>query len=157
MAHPASIPDQIRSAQAMAQHVADGIDRMESQLQRLAELSSAANAARVQYSRKWHKQGQPALADGTCDLRFTARQGISRDIKRLALTGTVTTTCDLYLDSIDPVNLVQTIALGATGRYTDAFLNLIYVPAGSSLIVHFAGQTPGLTCTAHFLTDEYEQ
>lgn len=57
----------------------------------------------------------------------------------IAGNGAANALVQLYENQISPLDLLEVIQVGATGVYSDAFSNTLYVPANSQLIIAVSG------------------
>lgn len=83
------------------------------------------------------------------------RPGWAWQLQRLATTAGSTGTLAVYLDAVDPLNLIETVA--APQMYADEFANNIYVPPGRALLFRFIGQPVGTVCTVAVQVRQYRE
>lgn len=118
-------------------------------LDRLDQLDASVKKLHTDEQRtRWRNSGA-ADASGNVNVILpssgAARSGYEVLLERIATTAPTNGELNLYVDGVDPLNLLEEIT--APMRYTDAFSNNIWLPPGSVVVCHFTGMALNDICT----------
>lgn len=116
----------------MAQLAVDTLNAIHREVAKQVQISERVNAITFMDEHKYESAQDPGA---TGIATFYHQSGDAAWVcERVTIVQSGAGTVNFYLGSAQPINLVETVTVPASGIYSDQFANTLYVPRGVSLI-----------------------